>query len=55
MTELCPGEHAYAFIRGLGLAHMDAHVRGSGEAAQLLTGDLGALLKDRGVSVQVVG
>jgi dienelactone hydrolase len=55
MSELCPGEHAYAFIRGLGLAHMDAHVRESGDAARLLARDLGALLKDRGVSVQVVG
>lgn len=51
ISELCPGEHAYLFVRGLGLAHMDAYLKGSESAAQLLAGDIRALLKGRGVSV----
>ena len=50
--ELCPGEHAYAMIQGLGLAHMDAHLRGNEQAAALLAGDLGALLGARGIDAQ---
>lgn len=53
-AELCPGEHAYALLQGLGLAHMDAHLRGSADAAALLAGDLEALLAGRGVAVQVL-
>lgn len=53
ISELCPGAHAYLFIRGLGLAHMDAHLKGDEAAAQLLAGDLEKLLADRGVGVSV--
>jgi dienelactone hydrolase len=51
--ELCPGEHAYRFVRGLGLAHMDAHLKGNEAAASLLAGDVRAMLAERGVSVDV--
>lgn len=51
ISELCPGEHAYQLVRGLGLAHFDAHVRGSEAAARLLGGDLVALMDGRGVRV----
>jgi dienelactone hydrolase len=50
-SELCPGADAYALLQGLGLAHMDAHVRGSADAAKLLDQDLVELLAERGVAV----
>ncbi len=53
-TELCPGDHAYALLQGLGLAHMDAHVRELGRARALLTQDLASLMADRGVAVEVM-
>jgi hypothetical protein len=51
-AELCPGEHAYALLQGLGLAHMDAHLKGDAEARELLEGDLKSLLAGRGVDVE---
>jgi dienelactone hydrolase len=54
-AELCPGEHAYAMIRGLGLAHMDASLRGNEDASKLLAGDLAALLAARGVKAEAIG
>jgi dienelactone hydrolase len=54
-AELCPGEHAYAMIQGLGLAHMDAHLRANEDAAKLLAGDLAALLADRGIDAEGIG
>jgi dienelactone hydrolase len=54
MAELCPGEHAYALLRGLGLAHMDAHLREQEEARALLEEDLQALLAELGVAVKVL-
>jgi len=51
--ELCAPEGAYQFVRGLGLAHMDAHLRGDEAAAGFLAGDLARTLRDRGVSVSV--
>jgi hypothetical protein len=52
--ELCPGDHAYRVVRGLGLAHMDAALKGSESAASLLGGDLVGLFAAHGVSVEVV-
>lgn len=52
--ELCPGRDAYTYLQGLGLAHMDAHVKGESAAAELLTGDIEALLAERGIEVEVV-
>jgi dienelactone hydrolase len=54
ISELSPGAHAHLAVRGLGLAHFDAHLRGSEAAARLLGGDLVALLADRGVRVSTV-
>jgi dienelactone hydrolase len=53
-SELCPGEHAYALLQGLGLAHMDAHLRQLAPAHALLQGDLAYLMAERGVAVEVV-
>lgn len=51
IAELCPGEHGYLFVRGLGLAHMDASLKGSEAAASFLAGDLERSLSARGVAV----
>jgi len=48
--ELCRPDHAYPFVRGLGLAHMDAHLRGNEAAARLLGGDVIAALRARGIT-----
>lgn len=53
ISELCPGEHAYRFVRGLGLAHMDAHLKGNESAASLLAGDIKATMAERSVAVEV--
>lgn len=52
--ELCPGEHAYQFAAALGLAHMDAHLKGIAAAAEFLAGDLRAVFAARGIGVDVV-
>ena len=49
--DLAPGAHAYALNCGLGLAHMDAHVRDNRDAMRLLEGDLCALMAGRGIQV----
>ncbi|MEO6029520.1 MAG: acetylxylan esterase [Candidatus Binatia bacterium] len=51
--ELAAPEGAYRFVRGLGLAHMDAHVRGSEAAALFLAGDLVATLQAQGVAASL--
>jgi len=53
ISELCPGEHAYVYVRGLGVAHMDAHVKGNPEAAALVNGDVEGVLAARGITVTV--
>ena len=53
ITELCPGAHAHDLVRGLGLAHMDATLKGDESAARLLGGDVRALMAERGVRVEV--
>ena len=53
-SELCPGEHAYAMIQGLGLAHMDAHLREHEGAATWIGGDLVAHLGARGIRAEEV-
>ena len=54
-AELCPGEHAVAWIQGLGLAHMDAHIRGDAVAAAFLDRDLIALMREHGIEVDLIG
>ncbi len=53
VSELAPGEHGYAFSRALGLAHMDAVLKGCREAADFLTSDLAAAFASRGIDVSV--
>lgn len=53
MAELCSGEQAHLFTRGLTLAHFDAVLRESDEARQLLAGDVHAELASRGVEAVV--
>ncbi|MAI78576.1 MAG: hypothetical protein CL917_06535 [Deltaproteobacteria bacterium] len=50
--DLCPGEHAYEFLRGLGLAHMDASLRDHADAQAFMAQDLVSLLGDRGIAVE---
>jgi dienelactone hydrolase len=49
--ELCSGEQAHLFVRGLTLCHMDAHLRGQEEAQRFLDGDIEAALAAHGVDV----
>jgi dienelactone hydrolase len=49
MTELCPGEQAHAFVRGLTLAHLDATLRADLAADRFLAGDVEAELAARGI------
>jgi dienelactone hydrolase len=49
IAELCSGEQAHVFVRGLTLCHMDAAVRQREEARRFLAGDLEAGLAERGV------
>ncbi|HYC00144.1 MAG TPA: acetylxylan esterase [Candidatus Limnocylindrales bacterium] len=54
ISELCPGTHAYDFNNSLGLAHMDANLKGSEEAAGFLSQDLPAVFAERGIRISVV-
>jgi dienelactone hydrolase len=49
IAELCPAWQAHLFVRGLALAHLDATLRGEERARRLLSGDLQAVLAERGV------
>jgi predicted dienelactone hydrolase len=53
ITELCSGEQASVFVRGLTLGHMDAILRRREEAQRFWLGDLAAELARRGVDVIV--
>src|SRR5918911_653117 len=53
IEELCSGEQAHLFVRGLTVCHMDAVLRGHEEARRFLAGDLEAELAGRGVEVIV--
>ena len=49
ITELCSGEQAHLFVRGLALAHMDATLRDHEQARRFLRADIRAELAARGV------
>jgi dienelactone hydrolase len=51
IAELCSGEQAHTFVRGLTLAHMDAVLKRHQAAERLLAGDIEAELAMRGVEV----
>jgi dienelactone hydrolase len=53
-TELVPGSHAHTLINGLGVAHFDAHLNDHGGAADILQGDLPALLANQGISISML-
>ncbi len=53
MSELCSGEHAHLFTRGLTLAHFDAVLAQDNQARQLVGVDLESTLRTRGVDVIV--
>ena len=49
ISELCSGEQAHVFVRGLTLGHLDATLRGLGAAEEFLISDVTAELAARGV------
>jgi dienelactone hydrolase len=49
IAELCSGEQAHLFVRGLTLCHMDATLKGLEEARRFLDGDVVSELAARGV------
>jgi dienelactone hydrolase len=51
ITELCSGEQAHLWVRGLTLAHMDAFLGHRYEAQRFLHGDVEGELKKRGIDV----
>src|SRR5262249_42770737 len=53
MSELCSGDQAHLFARGLTLAHFDATLRQHEPARRFLAGDLEAQLAARGVEATV--
>jgi len=53
IAELCSGEQAHLFVRGLTLCYMDAILRQQEEAQRFLVGDLEAQLARRGVDIRI--
>ena len=53
IAELCSGDQAHVFARGLTLGHMDATLRRQDEARRFLAGDLAGELAARGVDAIV--
>ena len=53
IAELCSGEQAHLFVRGLTLCHMDAVLKRQGDAQRFLAGDIEAQLAARDVDVIV--
>jgi hypothetical protein len=53
IAELCSGEQANLFVRGLTLCHFDAALKGGEEARRFLASDMAAQLDARGVEAVV--
>ena len=53
IAELCSGEQAHVFVRGLTLCHLDARLRRHQQAQRFLAGDIEAELAVCGVHVIV--
>jgi len=53
IAELCSGDDAHLFVRGLTLSHMDAVLKQEDAARRLLAGDIASELARRGVDVFV--
>jgi len=52
VAELCPGEHAHVFVRGLTLSHLDAVLKQEADARRFLAGDIEGELAARGVEAR---
>ena len=52
--ELCSPASADAFLRGMGTAHMDAHLKDMQPAVDLLASDLDAVLAPHDVKIEIV-
>ena len=50
VAELCSGEQAHLFVRGLTLAQLDASLKSRSEAQAFLAGDIEAELAQRGIA-----
>jgi hypothetical protein len=53
IAELCSGDLANLFVRGLTLSHMDATLQGRDEARQFLSDNIKAQLAARGIEAIV--
>ncbi len=53
IEELCSGDQAHLFVRGLTVCHMDAFLKRQENALQFLSGDIQAELAQRGVGAIV--
>jgi hypothetical protein len=53
IAELCSGQQAHLFVRGLTLCHLDAVLRRRQEAQQFLASDIEAELASRGIEAIV--
>ncbi len=51
-SDLCPAQHGHDITVSLGLAHLDATLKGSEPAADLVGGDLDALFGSRGIETE---
>lgn len=51
IAELCSGEQAHIFVRGLTLCHMDSILKRQEDAQRFLTEDVEAALAERGINV----
>jgi len=52
-SELCSEKNAHDFLCGLGLAHMDAHLKKKPNAVRWLEGDIKAYMAEQGVNVNI--
>ena len=52
--KLCSAEEGHAFLQGLGLAHMDAHLKKNSNAIDILSGDIIAFMAEYNVNVLFV-
>ncbi len=52
-SELHPSKGAYEYIRGLGLAHMDANLKGKPGAEEFLSSDLKRFFSKRNIDISV--
>jgi dienelactone hydrolase len=53
ISELCTEQQTGDVVRGLCLAHMDAHLNGDAHAHEFLEGDIAAVFAPRGVTLEV--